>query len=282
MWLIGALTVSLLAIYFWFQKAQKDNNQLKKQFEQIMMLRQLIEFIRYHRRFCHQKLAHPNINVEFDESVNVKTHIMKETLTALIHLADSNHKPMFRILRKEIQTLLTECQEYTLQRSQAIHGRIIRHIMYLIDDVVSSALLTSEKDHAFEHYQAAWPIILNSLDNLHRFRWTIDHYPIKSNIYQRELKIHIKMIQRRLGQIQMLSQQQPPTWPIEKLLPNFLALSFETPDEKGLKEGLYRCSFQISDTIFQYFDLILADIADELTIEAPSLTACLADHDCQK
>lgn len=280
MWLVGVLTISLLAVYCWFQKLQKNNNQLKMQFEQIMMLRQLIEFIRYHRRFCHQKLVHPSKNVEFDESVNVKTHIMKETLTALIHQAESNHKPMFRILRKEIQSLLTECHEYNLQRSQAVHGRIIRHIMYLIDDVMSMALLNSEKKHAFKQYQTAWPIILNSLDNLQRFRWMIEHYPIKSSIYQRDLKINIKMIQRRLGQIQMLSLQHPPTWPIEKLLTNFQAHSFETHDEKGLREGLYGYSFQVSDTIFQYFDLILADIADELAIEAPSLTACLADHDC--
>ena len=91
------------------------------------------------------------------------------------------------------------------------------------------------RKNTHSQYQTAWPIN-KPIDNLQRFRWMIEHYPIKSSIYQRDLKINIKMIQRRLGQIQMLSLQ-PPTWPIEKLLTSPSTL-FETHTSR-IEEGLY-------------------------------------------
>ncbi len=274
MWLIIAAVISLLTIGYITWKTKKNNTQLQLQFDQIIQLRQLIQFIRYHRRYCHQKIVSNKTNNKINESVKNQRHTLKQTLSILIHQADTNHKPMFRILRQEIQRLFTDYPHYSLQRSQAVHGRIIRHIMYLIDDVISSSLLTAEKDTTFEHYQAAWPVTLNALDNLNRFRWTIEHYPSDSKSYARELEMHVKMIQRRLGQISMISQQTPPIWPIEKLLQKFQEIQFNNQDENKLKEELYLYSIQISDTIFQFFDLIINDIADDLAITVPNITTC--------
>lgn len=282
MWLIIAAIISLLTIGYITWKTKKNNAQLQLQFDQIMQLRQLIQFIRYHRRYCHQKIVNNNKSNNFHESVKNKRHTLKQTLSMLIHQADTNHKPMFRILRQEIQRLFADYHSYSLQRSQAVHGRIIRHIMYLIDDVISSSLLTAEKDATFEHYQAAWPVTLNALDNLNRFRWTIEHYPLESKSYTRELEMHVKMIQRRLGQISMISQQTPPVWPIEKLMQNFLEIKFNNQDKNKLKEDLYLYSIQISDTIFQFFDLIINDIADDLPITIPNITTCTINLDHNK
>ncbi|WP_233217624.1 MULTISPECIES: hypothetical protein [unclassified Photobacterium] len=282
MWLIIAAIISLLTIGYITWKTNKNNTQLQLQFDQIMQLRELIQFIRYHRRYCHQKIISNNMDNKIHESVKRKRHALKQTLSILIYQADTNHKPMFRILRQEIQRLFTDCPHYSLQRSQAVHGRIIRHIMYLIDDVISSSLLTAEKDTTFEHYQTAWPITLNSLDSLNRFRWTIEHCPLESKSYARELEMHVKMIQRRLGQISMISQQTPPVWPIEKLLQKFHEIQFHNQDKNKLKEELYLYSIQISDTIFQFFDLIINDIADDLAITVPNITTCAINFDHNK
>lgn len=280
MWLLIVIPISLTILGYLYWKKRNTQAQVEKQFEQIMLLRQLMQFIRYHRRHCHQHITAKKTQNEMSESVNTQSHIVKETLTVLIHQADMNHKPMFRILRQDIQALFIDWRTYTLQRSQAVHARIIRHIMYLIDDVISAILLKSEKDTTFEHYQSAWPITLNALDNLNRFRWTIEHYPLDSKSYPRELEMHVKMIQRRLSQISTISKKKPPTWPIEKLMENFSAIPLHNVKDEKVKAALYTYSFQMSDTIFDYFDLILSDIADDLCVPAPSLTTKLLypDH----
>ena len=277
MWLIIAVVISLLTIGYITWKTKKSNTQVQLQFDQIIQLRQLIQFIRHHRRYCHQKIVSNNTNNKFHESIQNKRYALKQTLSILIHQADANHKPMFRILRQEIQRLFTDSPNYSLQRSQAVHGRIIRHIMYLIDDVISSSLLTAEKDTTFEHYQSAWPVTLNALDSLNKFRWTIEQHPLENKSYARELEMHVKMIQRRLGQISMVSHQTPPIWPIEKLMQTFQEIQFHNQDENKLKEELYLYSIQISDTIFQFFDLIINDIANDLAITVPNITVCTID-----
>ncbi|KJG38930.1 hypothetical protein UA32_06620 [Photobacterium angustum] len=282
MWLIIAIVISLLTIGYITWKTKKNNIQLQLQFDQIIQLRQLIQFIRYHRRYCHQKIVSNNTNNKPHESIQNKRYASKQTLSILIHQADTNHKPMYRILRQEIQRLFTDSPNYSLQRSQAVHGRIIRHIMYLIDDVISASLLTAEKDTTFEHYQSAWPVTLNALDSLNKFRWTIEQHPLENKSYAQELEMHVKMIQRRLGQISMISHQTPPIWPIEKLMQTFQEIQFHNQDENKLKEELYLYSIQISDTIFQFFDLIINDIADDLAITGPNITACAIDFSHNK
>ncbi|MGF1828288.1 hypothetical protein L4D04_03675 [Photobacterium angustum] len=282
MWLIIAIVISLLTIGYITWKTKKNNTQLQLQFDQIIQLRQLIQFIRYHRRYCHQKIVSNNTNNKLHESIQNKRYASKQTLSILIHQADTNHKPMYRILRQEIQRLFTDSPNYSLQRSQAVHGRIIRHIMYLIDDVISASLLTAEKDTTFEHYQSAWPVTLNALDSLNKFRWTIEQHPLENKSYAQELEMHVKMIQRRLGQISMISHQTPPIWPIEKLMQTFQEIQFHTQDENKLKEELYLYSIQISDTIFQFFDLIINDIADDLAITGPNITSCAIDFSHNK
>ena len=67
---------------------------------------------------------------------------LKECRLIIFYLKYQWRDPQLILHQQEIQRLFTDSPSYSLQRSQAVHGRIIRHIMYLIDDVISAIFLS--------------------------------------------------------------------------------------------------------------------------------------------
>ncbi|MDP2557898.1 hypothetical protein Q8W15_12595 [Photobacterium damselae subsp. piscicida] len=51
---------------------------------------------------------------------------------------------MFRLLKQRTLPILEEWPHYSIARNQAVHGKAIRHVFYLIDDLVTQALLSAD------------------------------------------------------------------------------------------------------------------------------------------
>ncbi|PSV48478.1 hypothetical protein [Photobacterium indicum] len=262
------LVIIFGASCFFLWQARENKRFLQTRFDQVIGLRQLIFLLRFHRRETHHFLSqsHPLETAQLNEVVAIKS-LMK----ILSSRADKVHKPMYRILAKQINKLLDEWLSYSVRRNQAAHGKAIRHVLYLIDDVVTQSLLAADKEALFKTYQTAWPITLNSIDSLSRFRYAIDSYTLGKNSSKRELRIHISVIQRRLGQIALLTNKPPLTFMIEDLMLEFESINLQARNLEDVKGELYQLSLKISDTIFNLFDIILTNIATDISVRFPEL-----------
>jgi hypothetical protein len=268
MWilLLSVIIFSVSCFFIW--QARENKFLLQARFDQVIGLRQLIFLLRFHRRESHQYLSQTNQSevTQLNEVLAIKS-LMK----ILSSQADQAHKPMYRILTKQINTLLLEWSSYSVRRNQAVHGKVIRHVLYLIDDVITQSLLAADKETLFKTYQKAWPITLNAIDSLSRFRYAIDSYTLGKNASERELRVHISVIQRRLGQVALLVSQPPPAFIIDGLMLEFDSTNLQTRDLEKVKDDLYQLSLKTSDTIFNLFDMILADIATDISVRFPEL-----------
>ncbi|MGF1757335.1 hypothetical protein L4D76_05140 [Photobacterium sagamiensis] len=268
MWIILLLTICFIAIGFIAWQSNQRNNLLQARFDQVIGLRQLIYLLRFHRRQSHQCLL--NINSSELKELN-EAKAIKALMRTLVSQAEQTHKPMHRILRQRINSLLNEWFHYSVRRNQAVHGKAIRHVLYLIDDLISQSLLAAGKEQLFNQYQAVWPITLNAIDSLSRFRHTIENYNVDNSGAKRELKLHIQIIQRRLGQLSLLMHQTPPVFMLEELQADFDKINLNAPYVMVTKQSLYQLSLRISDTIFILFDLMLGDIANDISVRFPAI-----------
>ncbi|EAS42237.1 hypothetical protein [Photobacterium profundum] len=262
------LVIIFGASCFFLWQARENKRFLQTRFDQVIGLRQLIFLLRFHRRETHHFLSqsHPLETAQLNEVIAIKS-LMK----ILSSRADKVHKPMYRILAKQINKLLDEWLSYSVRRNQAAHGKAIRHVLYLIDDMITQSLLAADKEALFKTYQTAWPITLNSIDSLSRFRYAIDSYTLGKNSSKRELKVHIGVIQRRLGQIALLTNKPPLTFMIDDLMLEFESINLQARNLEDVKGELYQLSLKISDTIFNLFDIILTDIATDISVRFPEL-----------
>ncbi|WP_041393978.1 hypothetical protein [Photobacterium profundum] len=262
------LVIIFGASCFFIWQARENKRFLQTRFDQVIGLRQLIFLLRFHRRESHHFLSqsHPLEATQLNEVIAIKS-LMK----ILSSRADKVHKPMYRILAKQINKLLDEWSSYSVRRNQAAHGKVIRHVLYLIDDVITQSLLAADKETLFKTYQTAWPITLNAIDSLSRFRYAIDSYTLGKNSSERELRVHISVIQRRLGQIALLTNKPPLAFMIDDLMLEFESINLQARNLEDIKDDLYQLSLKISDTIFNLFDIILADIAADISVRFPEL-----------
>ncbi|MEH6529943.1 MAG: hypothetical protein V7735_01205 [Photobacterium frigidiphilum] len=262
------LVIIFGASCFFIWQARENKRFLQTRFDQVIGLRQLIFLLRFHRRESHHFLSqsHPLKATQLNEVIAIKS-LMK----ILSSRADKVHKPMYRILAKQINKLLDEWSSYSVRRNQAAHGKAIRHVLYLIDDVITQSLLAADKETLFKTYQTAWPITLNAIDSLSRFRYAIDSYTLGKNSSERELRVHISVIQRRLGQIALLTNKPPLAFMIDDLMLEFESINLQARNLEDVKDDLYQLSLKISDTIFNLFDIILTDIATDISVRFPEL-----------
>lgn len=263
---ILALLISI-GIGYIFYRHRENQQFLQQRFDQVIGLRQLIDLLRFHRRQTHQLLVmqatsitHPMLS----ESLAVQ-----KLTTTLLSQAEHAHRPMYRVLQQRVSNMLNEWPQYNLQRNQAVHGKMIRHVLYLIDDTITQSLLNTDKAAQFQHYQTIWPIVLNAIDNLSRYRYAIEKYQIGMPATARELQVHVDIFHRRLEQISMQIKQPVPPLFIESLRQKFQDIQLaELPDPQA-KLRLYRHSLKLSDALYLLFDLVLSDIADDVAVNLP-------------
>lgn len=269
------LTVSLFILLaagfgYYSYHTKQSHSLMQSRFNQVIGLRQLVHLLRFHRRQTHEVLSSAGLDTLIQQPLN-ESMAIQSLQRALLNQAEKAHKPMYRILMKRLSVLIDEWPRYSIQRNQAVHGKTIRHVMYLIDDTVTQSLLTADKEQLFKRYQSVWPITLNAIDSLSRFRNTINHYTPGNIAIKREVTLHTKILRRRLNQMTLSSSEPVPPIIIESLFEQFDSIDLNNPDSAETKSQLYEFSLLLSDTLFNLFDLVLCDIGKEISIRLPDL-----------
>lgn len=258
-----------LIVGIYIAHTQKNHHFLQKRFNQIIGLRQLIHLLRFHRRQSHQIL---NQQENLTQTAHAESMAIQSLMSSLINHADTSSKPMYRILQTRLTTLLNDWPKYSLLRNQSSHGKAIRHVLYLIDDALTQSLLAADKKCIFDQYQTVWPVTLNAIDSLSRFRYTIHNYTTDSSAMEKELLLHAQILKRRLNQMVLSNDRAIPPLLVESLFAQFNEIDLKNSNRQQTKKKLYAFSLQVSDMLFNLFDNVLADIANDVSVKLPNLS----------
>ncbi|QUJ68338.1 hypothetical protein KDD30_04185 [Photobacterium sp. GJ3] len=264
MWIILGLTLTVLALTVWYFYNKQQLAQTEAHFDQILGLRQLIQLLRQHRRLTHSQLMkHSEMTIPEWTEQDAIQHLSNQ----LVSQASLEQKPMYRILHQNLQQLANEWPRYSLSRNQAIHGKSIRHAMYLIDDHLTTSMLLADRPNLFEQYQQFWPVTLNALDTLAQFRATVGSFHPENHKEEILLRRHLHLLQRRLGQMNLMLKVPGPSLMADQLEQDLTTLLNSTTATKACRLALYKFSLSLSDHIFYLFDAKLMEIAHGLSIE---------------
>ncbi|MGF1698878.1 hypothetical protein L4D09_00975 [Photobacterium makurazakiensis] len=272
-YLIISIIITITIISAWVYHVRLQRHQLNSRFNQIIGLRQLIHLLRFHRRQTHHQLCNAP-HAHLYQPALAESMAIQSLIRSLLSQAEHNNKPMYRLLMQQISKLLDEWPHYSIQRNQTIHGKTIRHVLYLIDDTITQTLIAADKDTIFKQYQSVWPITLNAIDSLSRFRYTIHYYSNHSDkdIMERELNLHLKILHRRLKQIAIPYTEVIELQILEELTAQFNQIDLRHPETIKVESELYLFSLQVSDVLFQFYDHVLSEIGRELSIKMPAVT----------
>ncbi|MGF1679905.1 hypothetical protein [Photobacterium minamisatsumaniensis] len=272
LYLILSIIITITAISAWAYHVKLRRQQLNSRFNQIIGLRQLIHLLRFHRRQTHLQLCNTPHNQ--NQPALAESMAIQSLIRSLLNQAEHNNKPMYRLLMQRISKLLDEWPSYSIPRNQTIHGKTIRHVLYLIDDTITQTLIAADKDAIFKQYQSVWPITLNAIDSLSRFRYTIHYYSGNSDkeIMERELNLHLKILHRRLKQIAIPYTEVIELQILEELTVQFNRIDLRHSEATKVESELYLFSLQVSDVLFQFYDHVLSEIGRELSIKMPAVT----------
>jgi hypothetical protein len=131
-----------------------------------------------------------------------------------------------------------------------------------------SWVLEAQKQELSNEYHHNWHQVIDSLDSLTQFRVTIQE--LGSEHGNNRIKYLSETLHRRLKKLGMVN-------PVLMASPNFqvicsrLEAITETEDKQLSSESLYQLSSDISLMIFNIYDYILADVAENVYVPLPKL-----------
>lgn len=270
---VTLIVLSLVALATYLHYRHQQRLTLNNRFTIIIGLRQLIFLLRFHRRHTHELLLSGNKTANHnDTSTPLTESIAIEALGhSLLNQAETCNKPMYRITLKQFKTLTKEWQRYSLQRNQAAHGKAIRHVMYLIDDTLTQCLISNDNNQLFQRYQSIWPVTLNALDSLSRFRFAIQQFSHKSPAMQRELTHQMDILKRRMNHLAITAEHHEAVPLLDTLFDQVSHIENSNNNDQQTQSMLYHFSLEVSDTLFMLFDEILQQLGDELAIKLPEM-----------
>ncbi|PAR65797.1 hypothetical protein CGT91_09070, partial [Vibrio metoecus] len=131
-----SMLISLAILGFIYSLSQQKHSTQQRKFELLICLREVLALCRQHRSLTHQTLNHTEVNCcEPSTLAALERHLLEKS-EQLIQIAHFDNKPSYRILQNSLKTVFNEWQQASVGKNQRLHGKLIRHCMYLMDDVV--------------------------------------------------------------------------------------------------------------------------------------------------
>lgn len=250
------LIVAIISSLFYFNIVREKSHQYR--YNLINQLRKLTYFTRQHRALTHAHLAASAYSVQMLKQTNVS---IVEILQNLKISAGADTGPEIRVLYEKTQAVLVNWTEFNVAKNQLEHGKLIRQMMFLTDEVMIEWLIDTHHDEIAEEYHHRWQKILDTLESLTRFRISIQD--IDSPLGQQRFRHHAVMLSRRMNQLSLicpLTMADNDQSGVIQILKRWEseATVVESP------ERLYQLSLEASYLIFNVYDQILSETCEEI------------------
>lgn len=266
------LSLAVLAVFIHLSQTQRGN--LERKFEILILLRQILLLTRQHRAITHQTLSTHQRSAGQAKLGKIYDAMVVHS-NKLIAQAPFENRPIYRVLQLKLKSLHADWDKQTIARNQVTHGKVVRHCMFLMDEIAIAWLIDAGREEVTDEYHLHWQQVLDSMEVLTQLRISIQelHYP--------EGPLRIKYYcTKTMGKLNQLSVIRPLMMASPTCL-RCMSLLKGIGEQEHLElteEELYRLTSDISLLICDVYDKILSDMTESLYQPLPQLTF----HSCPK
>ena len=177
-------------------------------------------------------------------------------------------RPMYRIYQNKLKAMHDDWQSRSLVRNQTIHGKNIRHSMYLLDEVMINWLIQSEREDMMSEYHMNWQQVLDSMEVLTKLRICIPD--MDSIDDQQRVKFYCDKTVRKLNQLALICPLSIAS-PIGCRAIHELSELASSETINLSPKAMYDLTSDVSTVIAQVFDQVLSDMTESLYQPLPSI-----------
>ncbi|QIL86177.1 hypothetical protein G7083_10155 [Vibrio sp. HDW18] len=267
MWLTISLLIGLAMLGAIYRYAQPKHSAQQRKFELLIGLREVLALCRQHRSLTHQALSQTDRDqTKLSELPTLQKRWLAKA-EQLIQIAHFDNKPSYRILQNSLQAVINQWPQASVGKNQRLHGKLIRHCMYLMDDVSMAWLVDAGRAELRDQYHMNWQQIFDAMETLTQLRLCIEDLP---NTNQPVRVVHYgQLMQRKLEQLALISpltlSSAAGSAAICQL--NTISDSCQRLDSNAL----YQLTGEISATIAEVYDHMLNQLVKSLYQPLPQL-----------
>ncbi|MFA0000654.1 hypothetical protein AB4428_20320 [Vibrio lentus] len=264
------LSIAVLAALLHFSK--KRQTALSHRFETLVLLRELLLLSRKHRAATHYALAYKLSSDSIRKVNKIYDNILEVSELLQSHVSFDS-RPMYRIYHLKLIAMHSDWQNRSLVRNQSIHGKTIRHSMFLMDEVMIIWLIQSEREDMSREYHMNWQQILDCMDILTKLRMSIPGIE-KADIEKPEeyarFKFYASQTHRKLNQLSIICPISSGS-PICTRAMHALTEIASSNEATQPADSMYELTSDISSVVSQVYDQVLSDITRNLYQPLPDV-----------
>ncbi|MCL9774568.1 hypothetical protein [Vibrio methylphosphonaticus] len=266
MFVLISTLISLCIIAIIYRYSYRHNHKLERRYQLIVHLRDLVNLVQRHRSGSHYSLAFDQKKIKQLRKVEqaIEVHCL-----ALVQLSHINNKPMYRVLHNNLALMMRSWKHSSVNKNQVVHGKMVRHLLLLIDDLMVAWLIDLEKEELEKDYSARWHGVIDCLDCLTQLRMCIQKSD--TTLGRQQLLHYCQLMHKKLHRLSVAHSHSLAPLPIYSAamqdLDAVLASSMEIID----KENMYQLSSAVSDSILNIYDELIGELAETLYQPLPKL-----------
>ncbi|MGX9418948.1 hypothetical protein ACXJY6_16930 [Vibrio sp. RC27] len=260
-----SILISLAILGLMLYQAKQRNSTLQRKYELLIGLRQTLFLCRQHRRATHHTLM---FGEERNAEVSQLQESMQEKTAQLIATANVDSKPMYRVLQLKLNTLIKDWDQRSVSNNQIIHGKSIRHCMFLMDEVVLSWLVDVNRIDLSDEYHMNWQQVIDTMDALTQLRVCIED--MNSSEGRLRLIHYSESICRKLNQLALINSLMISSPTCANAIKFLSDINDDLSTEFDAEE-MYQITADISLTVANVYDQMLSDLTESLYIPLPKL-----------
>lgn len=248
----------------WFLANQKQSG-LARKYNVLIELRHLLQACRQHRQATHQILMFNQDRQQ--EVVSIQSEMVHHLQRLMTH-AHFDNKPLYRIFQANLMTLCDEWPDYQVAKNQMAHGKVIRHCLFLIDEVVLAWLAEADRQDLSDEYHMNWQQVIDSMDALTQLRLCIED--MDSQDGRLRLIHYSERMRSKLNQLALISPLSVAS-PASSAAMHRLGEFNDNPSQNLDAEQFYQLTSTVSLTIAQVYDQMLSEVTESLYLPLPQL-----------
>lgn len=260
---ISLMTSFSILLVMMFLARQRENTFLR-QYQLIVTLRQLLLLIRQSRSNTHYGISAKQQLAAQLENLN---HLLADKSSQLIAKSRFENKPNYRTFQTMLKALTLDWKTRSIAKNQMVHGKAIRHCLFLIDEVMMSWLIESGRQDLSAEYHYNWQRIVDAMEVLTQLRISIQE--IHSTVGFEQAQLHSDKMRKVINQLSIISPLTLTSPACNKALQTLGEL-INNPDFPHDSHALYELTNDISLNIARVYDQILSDLIEQLYIPLPN------------
>lgn len=267
MLVVYSLIISLAVLFALFHVSRQRNTGLQRKFETLVLLRQIMLLCRQHRSITHHALTHQQISSVQPPLEGIYDALMEHS-NQLIATAQFENKPMYRIFQLKLKALHKEWEERNIARNQVIHGKTIRHCMFLMDEIAIAWLIEAGREDVSDEYHMNWQQVLDTMEVLTQLRISIQD--LSDSEGEMRIRYYCDKARRKLNQLSLVSPLSIASPISSKAMHQLTEINVSQTIQVS-NNDLYQLTTDISLVISQVYDQMLSDMTESLYQPLPKI-----------